>query len=165
MVHLLVAWSTCPSTKYTEILIWVSQLVCNKMFLMFSPWNLGQIELPMTVSESAHHEDLETPSTWFSWWSFGWNIQGLRHLRAFQNLTSLQVFTDSLEMELCLQPWITQSILHQIQRSGTVWNLLGIRIPKLSMIFRIKGWVKKMSWLWQTPAMVLFNLYTYTIYL
>lgn len=35
--------------------------VCNKTFAIFSPWILGQIGLPMTVLESAHHEDSKTP--------------------------------------------------------------------------------------------------------
>ena len=50
--------------------------VCNKTFAMFSPWSLGQIGLPMTVLESAGHEDSKTPPTCFIWWSFGWEIWG-----------------------------------------------------------------------------------------
>ena len=61
----------------------------------------------MTVLESSWQADSKTvPELWI-WW-------------LTQYLTSLQLFTDSLEMELCLQPWINQSMLHQIQRSGTV---------------------------------------------
>jgi len=97
------------------------------MFPMFSPRNLGQIELPMKVSASAHHEDSESPPTCFSWWSFGWDIQGQRQLRVYQNLTSHQLFTDSLEMELCLQPWITESII-KFKDQGQFWNLLVMRI-------------------------------------
>ena len=60
-------------TKYSR---W--QLDCNKMFPMFSPWFLGQIGLPMTVLESAHHEDCKTvPDLWI-WWRIDWVIQGWR---------------------------------------------------------------------------------------
>ena len=52
--------------------------VCNKMFPMFSPWILGQIGLPMTVLECAHHEDSKTPNTCLIWLSFDWDIQGRR---------------------------------------------------------------------------------------
>ena len=39
-------------------------------------------------------------------------------------MTSLQLFTDSLENEPCLKPQISQLILYQIQRSGSVLESL-----------------------------------------
>ena len=40
---------------------WRFSEFCNKMFSVFPPWKLGQIGLQMTVLDSAHHEDSETP--------------------------------------------------------------------------------------------------------
>ena len=54
----------------------VRHSVCN----MFSPWILDQIRLQITVLESAHHEDFETPPTylillWYSRWKTRLNFQ------------------------------------------------------------------------------------------
>ena len=41
--------------------------VCNKMFFVFSPCKLGQIELPMTFLNSALQEDSKTRPTCLIW--------------------------------------------------------------------------------------------------
>ena len=63
-----------PSYLWTGKSFWQNSIiyslrgsVCNKTFPMFSPWSLGQIGLPMTVLESACHEDSETPPTCLIW--------------------------------------------------------------------------------------------------
>ena len=61
----------------TQLCSWHSQrrdryiTICAVQFATRClPWILGQIELPMIVLESAHHEDSETPPTHLIWWNF-----------------------------------------------------------------------------------------------
>ena len=122
--------------------------VCNKTFPMFSPWILGQIGHPMTVLKYACPEDSKIPPTCFIWLSFGRDNWGYRQWISFQRLTALQLFTDSLEIELCLQSWISQLMLHKIQRSGSVsvssWQADSKTDPYLWIWWRIdwdiQGW-------------------------
>ena len=117
-------------------------ITIHKWFQMFV-WYLLQFIHPVAASLQQHVSHVFSMISWSNWTpndSFGicssWGFQNcpwslnlmkfwLRYLRlktieSISKISFSSTFIDSLEMELCLQPWITQSILHQIQRSGTV---------------------------------------------
>ena len=82
---------------------------------VFFPLIIGEIGHSITVLDFTHHEDSDP--TCLIWWSFGWDIWGKRQWVPFERQTSLQVYTDSSEMKPWGQPSISQSSIHQIQRS------------------------------------------------
>ena len=128
--------------------------------LSFSPWNLGQSWISMTVLESACPEDSETPPDCWIWWRFGWDIEGwtqplFQLLLLFLGLENFAMDWLKLDLQYLSQIFI------KFNNQGVFRNPQDMQIPKLSLKFKIvQDFMEKKTKIFATGkrAKTVFNL-------